>query len=225
MGIVHSSRGHMVPASESLRSEVAIVASLAAKTLRVRDPWESFAGDYDRIREAIADVVPGFADYNARIRLRGGFALPNSARCGRFDTPSGKARFTVHEVPALALASGQYIMMSIRSHDQFNTTIYGLDDRYRGIRGGRRVVMLHPQDVEDAGLQQGQCVTLVSSYRGVERRAEGFAVVPYPLPRQCAATYFPEANVLVPVDHTAHGSNTPASKSVIIRMEPCETTA
>ena len=222
MGVVHSSRGHMAPASERLRSEVAIVASLAGKTLREREPWESFAGDYDLVREAIGDVVPGFEDYNARIRLRGGFVLPNAARDGRFDTPSGKARFTVHEVPALAVASGQYIMMTIRSHDQFNTTVYGLDDRYRGIRGGRRVVMLHPQDVADAGLREGQCVTLVSVYGGVLRRAEGFAVVPYPLPRRCAATYFPEANVLVPVDHTARGSNTPASKSVIIRLEPCE---
>ncbi len=223
MGIVHSTRGHMEPAAGGLRSEVAIVASLARKTLLEREPWQSFARDYDTVRDAIADVVGGFENYNERIRRRGGFALPNPARSGRFETISGKARFTVHDVPEFAAAKNEYVMMTIRSHDQFNTTVYGLDDRYRGIRGGRRVIMLHPQDVADAGLEAGQCVTLVSSYRGKERRAEGFAVVPYPLPRQCAATYFPEANVLVPVDHTARGSNTPASKSVIIRLEPCET--
>ncbi len=223
MGIVHSSRGTLSPASDQLRSEVAIVANLAMETLGERHPWDGFIRDYDAIRDAIADVVPGFERYNERIRWRGGFLLPNPAREGRFETATGRAQFTVHDAPGDPLGDGEFLMMTLRSHDQFNTSVYGLDDRYRGIKGGRRVVLLHPSDVAEAGIEQGQHVSLVSAYGGVERRAEGFVVVAYPLPRRCAATYFPEANVLVPIDHTARGSNTPASKSVVIRLEACGT--
>jgi anaerobic selenocysteine-containing dehydrogenase len=150
----------------------------------------------------------------------GGFALPNAARERRFVTPGGKARFTVHPLPRHELAPGQLLMMTIRSHDQYNTTVYGLDDRYRGIRGGRRVVLLADEEIRARGLTPGQIVDLHSHFAGERRTAERFVVVAYPIPRGCAATYFPEANVLVPLGHLAAKSRTPASKSVVITIEP-----
>ncbi|MCA1616126.1 MAG: molybdopterin-dependent oxidoreductase [Acidobacteria bacterium] len=220
MGVVQSSRGNLRPASEHLLSEVAIVARLAAATLGARSEvdWAGLAGDYDLIRAAIERTIPGFDDYNRRVREPGGFYLPNLARARDFKTASGKAEFTVHELPRHDLAPGQFLMMTIRSHDQFNTTVYSLDDRYRGVSGGRRVVFLNPEDVREAGLAEGEAVDLVSHFEGEERVARNFSVVPYPIPRRCAATYFPEANVLVPVGHVAERSNTPASKSVVISL-------
>ena len=220
MGVVQSSRGNLRPASEHLLSEVAIVAGLATATLGARSgvDWAGMAGDYDLIRERIERTIPGFDDYNRRVREPGGFYLPNLARARDFKTASGKAEFTVHALPRHELAPGQFLMMTIRSHDQFNTTVYSLDDRYRGISDGRRVVFLNPEDVREAGLAAGQSVDLVSHFEGEERTARNFSVVPYPIPRRCAATYFPEANVLVPVGHVAERSNTPASKSVVISL-------
>jgi molybdopterin-dependent oxidoreductase alpha subunit len=224
MGIVHSSRGSLPPASEHLLSEPAIVARLARATLgdRSRVEWEKLAADYDLIREAIGRVIPGFEDYNRRVREPGGFYLPNLAREGVFKTSTNRANFTVHALPQHELGPNQFMMMTIRSHDQFNTTIYGLDDRYRGILGERRVVLLNPEDIREAGLHDRQVVDLVSHFRGVERVARRFLVVPYSIPRRSAATYFPEANVLVPVDSVAEKSNTPASKSVPISIHPSE---
>jgi molybdopterin-dependent oxidoreductase alpha subunit len=222
MGIINSSRGHLDPASEELLSEPAIVARLARATLRDRGTvdWESLAGNYDRIRESIERVVPGFEKFNDRIR-RGVFYLPNPARDKReFHNREGRAKFTVHPIPPDPLMPGQFLMMTMRSHDQFNTTIYGLDDRYRGIFNGRRVVFLNAEDIAEAGLQQGQLVDLTSHFEGVARTARHFLVAPYSIPRRCAATYFPEANVLVPVNSTADRSNTPTSKSVIITIAP-----
>jgi molybdopterin-dependent oxidoreductase alpha subunit len=220
MGIVHTSRGAVEPASEHLRSEPDIVASLARATLGARSTvdWAGLVEDYDRIRDLIARTLPGFEDFNARVRAPGGFYLPNGPREGRFTTPSGKAHFTVHEMPRLALEPGQLVMMTIRTHDQYNTTVYGMDDRYRGIKGGRRVVLLHPEDMKERGLTEGQEVDLTSHFRGEQRVAHGFRVVPYNIPRRCAATYFPEANVLVPIDSYAEKSRTPASKSVVITV-------
>ena len=218
MGIVHASRGSLEPASPHLRSEVAIVAGLAAATLGDKASWAALAQDYDRVRDTIATVIPGFDGYNERVRAQGGFRLPNPAREGRFETRSGKAKFTVHATPQHGLSEGQFMMMTIRSHDQFNTTIYGLDDRYRGISQQRRVVFLNAVDAQEAGLREGDQVDLVSCYAGKERIARGFMVAPYNIPRHCAATYFPEANCLVPIDHTARRSNTPASKSVVISL-------
>jgi molybdopterin-dependent oxidoreductase alpha subunit len=219
MGVVQTSQGKLKPASPHLRSEVAIVAGLAAATLGDRAPVDFLAwtADYDRIREAIAKVVPGHEDYNRRARDPGGFYLPNPPRDARqFPTTDGKAHFTVNAVARHDLAPGQLMLMTIRSHDQFNTTIYGLDDRYRGIKGERRVVFLNRDDVP--ALKEGDLVDLVSHFQGVERVAPGFKVVFFPLPRRCAAAYFPEANALVPLESYAEGSRTPTSKSIAITL-------
>jgi molybdopterin-dependent oxidoreductase alpha subunit len=222
MGVVQSSRGHLAPALDQLLSEPVIVARLARATLgkRSKVDWEWLVQDYDRIRDAIEKVIPGFEDYNRRVRQPGGFYLPNAARDGEFKTATGKANFTVHPLPRLELQPGQFLMMTIRSHDQFNTTIYGLDDRYRGIIGERRVVLLNEEDIKEAGLAAGMVVDLTSHFEGEERHARRFIIVPYSIPRRSAATYFPEANVLVPVGSVALKSNTPASKSVVITIRP-----
>jgi len=224
MGVVHSSRGSLRPASPELLSEPAVVARLARATLGGRGgvDWEWLVEDYDRVRELIARTIPGFDDYNRRVREPGGFYLPNAAREGVFLTSTGRANFTVHELPRHRLAPGQFLMMTMRSHDQFNTTIYGLDDRYRGVYNERRVVFLNPEDVAEAGLSAGQVVDLVSHFEGETRTARRFLVVPYRIPRHCAATYFPEANPLVPVGSVADKSNTPASKSVVISVHPSD---
>ncbi len=182
--------------------------------------WQELLADYDLIREHIARVVPGFDDYNARVRQPGGFHLPSRRAERIFKTPSGRAVFTVHALPRHDLKPDQYLMMTIRSHDQFNTSIYGLDDRYRGIYNGRRVVFLNRDDIDEAGLSDGQTVDLISHFEGEERVARRFVVVPYSIPRRCAATYFPETNVLVPLRSVADKSNTPVSKSVVISIRP-----
>lgn len=220
MGVVQSSRGVNLPASEHLLSEPAIVARLARATLgtRSRVNWEGLIADYDRIRDLIERVILGFENYNERVRRPGGFYLPNAAREGRFNTESGRAVFTVHPLPRHELRDDQFVMMTVRSHDQFNTTVYSLDDRYRGIHNERRVVLLNPQDIAEARLKAGQTVDLVGHHEGEERIARNFVVVPYALPRRSAATYFPEANVLVPLGSVAEKSDTPTSKFVIISL-------
>ncbi len=222
MGIVQSSQGILDPASEHLRSETAIVAGLAATTLGQRSSvdWEGLAGNYDRIRQHIEHVIPGFENYNARVRRPGGFYLPNAARDGTFNTPNGKANFTVHPIPPHHLEPGQLVMMTVRTHDQFNTTIYDLDDRYRGIYNERRIIMMNQADIAELGLTAGQVVNLTSHYQGQQRIAHRFIVVAYDIPRYCTATYFPETNVLVPIDSVAEKSNTPTSKYVIITVSP-----
>ncbi len=219
MCIVSASRGVLEPASEHLLSEPMIVARLAAAVFGDRSTvaWLQLAADYDRIRDHIARVVPGFENFNQRIR-EGSFYLPNPARERQFNTRSGKAEFIIHPIEHHRLEPGQWLMMTIRSHDQFNTTIYGLDDRYRGIRRGRRVILLNPEDVQAAGLRAGQLVDVTSHFEDEQRTARRFKVVPYPIPRRCAATYFPEANVLVPVGSVADKSLTPVSKSVVISL-------
>ncbi|MFB6523307.1 FdhF/YdeP family oxidoreductase [Streptomyces sp. NPDC056401] len=224
MGMVHSSRGNLAPASPHLLSEPAIVARMARAVLgdASRTPWEEFEGDYAAIRDRISRVVPGFEDFNARVARPGGFQLPHAPRDERrFPTRTGKANFTAAPVEYPHLPAGRLLLQTLRSHDQYNTTIYGLDDRYRGITGGRRVVMVNPEDAAELGLADGSYTDLVGEWRdGVERRAPGFRVVHYPTARGCAAAYYPETNVLVPLDSTADVSNTPASKSVVVRFEP-----
>ena len=221
-GVVHQSHGVLEPASPHLRSEPAIVAGLAHATLagKTSVDWLGLVEDYDRVRQHIEHVVPGFTQFNRRVREPGGFYLPNGPREGTFTTPSKRARFIVHPIPRPGLGPGQLLLTTVRSHDQFNTTIYGEDDRYRGIYGGRRVVFLNAEDMSERGLAPDQWVDLVSHFGDEQRRAERFKVVPYAIPRGCAAAYYPETNVLVPVGSVAAGSNQPASKSIVISIEP-----
>jgi molybdopterin-dependent oxidoreductase alpha subunit len=224
MGIINPSRGVLEPASEQLRSEPAIVAGLAQATLGDRSgvDWKGFVADYNRIRDHIDHVIPGFERFNERI-AQDIFYLPNAARDDRkFNTDMGKARFTVHPIPRNELPAGRYIMMTIRSHDQFNTHLYGLDDRYRGVFNGRRVVFMNPEDVAAAGLERGQLVDLTSHHDGEQRTARGFQIVPYNIPRGCTATYFPEGNALVSINSVAERSNTPVSKFVIVSVAASE---
>lgn len=223
MSMVHASRGNLTPASPHLLSEPAIVARLARAVLGPASttPWEEFEKDYATIRDRISRVVPGFENFNRRIAHPGGFTLPHGPRDSRrFPTATGKANFTAAPVEFPELPEGRLLLQTLRSHDQYNTTIYGLDDRYRGIKGGRRVVLVNPDDATSLGLPDGTYTDLVSEWKdGTERRAPGFRVVHYPTARGCAAAYYPETNVLVPLDSTADTSNTPASKSVVVRFE------
>lgn len=222
MGKVQRSKGFLPPASGWLLSEVAIIAGIAqALELRGAPDWAAMRDDYDRIRARIERVVPGFESYNHRIRQKGGgFYLPNGPREGVFPTPSGKAHFSVAAVPTEQKEDDELFLMTIRSHDQFNTTVYGYADRYRGIKNSRRIVMVSPEDIERLGLQAGQAVDIVSHYDGERRRVEGFLVVSYPIPRDCAAAYFPEANPLVPLAHRDPLSGCPASKKIAVRLSP-----
>ena len=222
MGAVHSSQGRLDPASAELMSEPAIVVALAQATLGATHgiDWSEFVCNYDSIRERIAAVIPGFENLNSRIRQPGGFILPNAVRDLReFRTASKKALFTAHPIPHLNVEAGQFIMTTIRSHDQYNTTIYGLEDRYRGIHNGRRVVLMNADDMAEQELSEGDAVDIVSHHLGKQRRAKNFRIVLYEIPRGCLATYFPEANVLVPIDSVAKTSHTPTSKSIIVSLE------
>ncbi|MGV3640415.1 MAG: molybdopterin dinucleotide binding domain-containing protein, partial [Adhaeribacter sp.] len=220
MGVVQSSRGNLAPVSDALLSEPAIVCRLAKATLgsRSKVDWQKYEAGYDAIRDDIERVIPGFEDYNRRVRQPGGFYLPNCNREGSFNTASGKAEFNVAVFKPPVLQEGELVMMTIRSHDQFNTTIYGLDDRYRGIYQERRVILMNQQDMDHRHLQAGEVVDLVNEYDGVQRIAHQFIVVPYLIPPGCTATYFPEANVLVPITSVADKSNTPTSKWVILKV-------
>jgi len=221
MGIVHQSHGHLKPHSEKLLSEPAIVVGIANATLKsTKTDWTGFASNYDLIRSKIEATIPGFKNYNERVRIKGGFYLPNNARENNYaSTASGKANFTLNEPSDLKLESNQFIMMTIRTHDQYNTTIYGLDDRYRGVLNERRVVFMNKKDMKTQNLKQLDVVDLTSHFKDERRIARGFLVVGYNIPKQCTATYFPEANVLVPLKSVAKISNTPASKTVIISIE------
>ena len=223
MSMVHASRGRLAPGSPHLRSEVAIVTGLGRALFGDDLGWTSMGDDYRVIRRHIEHVVPGFHAFEDRVEQPGGFVLPNGPRDSRsFPTAVGKARFTVNEPSAVDVPAGHLLLQTVRSHDQFNTTVYGLDDRYRGIKGGRQIVFVNVDDLRALGLRDGQVVDLVSVWADGERRAPGFRIVEYATPVGCAAAYFPEANVLVPLDSTAEGSNTPASKSTVIRLEPAQ---
>jgi molybdopterin-dependent oxidoreductase alpha subunit len=223
MSSVHASRGRLAPASPDLLSEVSIVTRLARALLPGSPvPWAAYEADYRAVRSVIAAVVPGFADFEAKVADPGGFTLPHPPRDRlEFPTPSGKAHFTAGPLSVIRVPEGRLLLQTVRSHDQYNTTIYGMDDRYRGVHAGRRVVFVNPEDLAALGVADGSMVDLVSEWTdGVERRAKSFRAVAYPSARGCAATYFPEANVLVPLDSTAKGSNTPTSKQIIVRLEP-----
>ncbi|NMN94559.1 FdhF/YdeP family oxidoreductase [Antrihabitans stalactiti] len=222
MSMVHLSTGRLKPVSDHLRSEVAIVCQLA-KALFGPDhnvPWAEFEADYDRVRDSISRVVPGCTDYNERVRDRNGFLLPHPPRDSReFHTASGKANFAVNELSWVSTPAGRLILQTLRSHDQYNTTIYGLDDRYRGVKGGRKVVFVNPADIEELGFADGDIVDVVSEWDDGERRVEGFRIVEYATPKGNAAAYYPETNPLIPLDHVAEKSNTPVSKAIVVRLE------
>jgi len=220
MGVVQSSRGVLKPVSNQLLSECAIVCKLAEATLgsRSKIDWGKYALHYDAIRDEIERTIPGFENYNARVRIPGGFYLPNCNRDGQFDTGSAKAHFNIATFAGLPVKEDELMMMTIRSHDQFNTTIYGLNDRYRGIYNERRVIFMNQKDINRRELKKGDHVDLFNYHGGIERIARKFIVVDYPIPEGCAATYYPETNVLVPITSLADKSNTPTSKQVIIKV-------
>ncbi|WP_152287915.1 FdhF/YdeP family oxidoreductase [Flavicella marina] len=221
MGVVSKSNGHLTPLSEALKSETAIVAGIANATLKNSTTnWIELASNYDLIRDKIENTIPGFENYNDRVRIPGGFYLPNSARANDYSkTETGKANFTCNQISDIKIEKDQFLMMTIRTHDQYNTTIYGLHDRYRGILNERRVVLMNENDMEEMNLKKLDLVTLISHFEGEKRYAHKFLAIPYDIPRKCTATYFPETNVLVPIKSKARISNTPASKTVIITIE------
>jgi molybdopterin-dependent oxidoreductase alpha subunit len=226
MATVHRSRGTLPPASPELRSEVAIVAGVARSALREATvvPWEQLANDYDEIRERIANVVPGCERMNERVREPGGFVLPRPPAERRFATASGKAELRVVPLPKLDVPEGRLLLMTIRSHDQFNTTIYSDDDRHRGISGDRRVLLANAEDLGALGFAAGQRVDVTSHWASASgeerRRLAGLRLVAYDLPRGCVAAYFPEANPLVPIGQFAERSLTPAFKSIVVSLSP-----
>jgi len=222
MGIVHTSTGKLKPVSKHLKSEPEIIAQMAIATLGESEqaPWSQWISHYDRIRELIEKSIPGFENFNQRVRQPAGFYLSNGARIRDFKTYNGKANFTCHTFEPLEIKENELLMMTIRSHDQFNTTIYGMHDRYRGIYNERRVILMNEKDVVRLGLKDGQLVDLYNHHGGIARKAPHFLVVPYSIPEGSCATYFPEANVIVPISTTADRSNTPTSKSVIITIQP-----
>jgi molybdopterin-dependent oxidoreductase alpha subunit len=215
---VSSTRGIFPPISSELRSEVAIVAGIADAFLNTN--WSSeYAADYRRLRDKIARIVPGFESFNERLD-QGGFYAPVPAKQREFRTASGKAEFAICQIQPLHVEPGQLVLTSIRTHDQFNTTIYGNNDRYRGIHNGRRVIFLNREDMRDRGLTEQQLVDITSHYQGEQRTVKAFRAIPYDLPRGNAATYFPESNPLVPLGQRARGSMTPASKSITVSIAP-----
>jgi molybdopterin-dependent oxidoreductase alpha subunit len=220
MGIVNPTRGREEPISKDLLSDTEILVRLARATFGPEGPvdWESLL-DHDRVRDHIARVIPGFEDFNDRLH-RGFFYLPNAARDRVFRTTTGKAKLSACGIPKHDLKPGELIMTTVRSHDQFNTVVYGLDDRYRGVWGGRRVVFVNPDDLRELGLADGQWVDITSHFEGETRTAHRFRAVAYPIARKSAASYYPEANVLVAVRSVAAESNQPAHKCVRITLSP-----
>ncbi|MDB5024155.1 MAG: FdhF/YdeP family oxidoreductase [Mucilaginibacter sp.] len=223
MGVVQQSKGVLKPISDQFLSETQIVCRLAKTTLSHKTvvDWHKYESNYDYIRDVIAKVIPGCEDYNNKIRQPGGFYLPNGPREGKFKTEKygDKAAFSVTKLPDHKLAGDEYMLTSIRSHDQFNTTIYGLEDRYRGIHDERRVIFMNEKDMQNAGLKAGDIVDLFNYHGGIERVARLFVVIPYHIPERNTAAYYPETNVLVSIDSVAAGSNTPVSKRVVIKIK------
>ncbi|MBB5394568.1 FdhF/YdeP family oxidoreductase [Mucilaginibacter sp. AK015] len=222
MGVVQSSKGILEPISKDLLNETQIICELAKATLSNRTviDWDKYANSYDAVRDVIAQVIPGFENYNQRIRLPGGFYLPNGPREGKYESAKFKDKvpFSITQLPVKQIADNEYMMTTIRSHDQFNTTIYGLHDRYRGIHNERRVIFMNTQDITEAGFAAGDQVDLFNHYDGIERVARLFIIVPYDIPKRNTATYYPEGNVLVPINSVDDKSNCPTSKLVFIKI-------
>jgi molybdopterin-dependent oxidoreductase alpha subunit len=222
MGIVHTSTGNLTPPSPALRSDTTIICDLALALLGPDHPadWRRLRGDNDLVRDHIAAVIPGFTDFNRRVREPGGFVLPHPPRDSRtFPTNDGTARFTTTTVHLGVRGADELMLQTLRSHDQYNTTIYGHDDRYRGISGDRHIIMINPTDITRLGHIDGDRVDIVSMLAGPERRARGYRIVAYPTPPGCAAAYYPETNVLIALDHHGPDAQTPAAKAIPIRLE------
>jgi len=222
MGIIEMSQGRLQPSSKSLMSEPAMICHIAARTLGAKSKidWLSLVDNYDRIRDLIAKVIPGCDNYNEKVRQKYGFYLPNKPREGDFSgTKSGKANFMVVDLPKHNLERGQLVLTTVRSHDQFNTTIYAWNDVYRGIHNGRRVLMMNPEDMRERGLVAGDIINITSHFNGQKRYAKRFVAVPYRLSKGDCAGYFPELNVLLPVGSVAAKSNQPAAKRTVITVE------
>jgi anaerobic selenocysteine-containing dehydrogenase len=219
MGVVHSSTGSMNPASEHLLSEPEIVCRIGKSCFpKGSFNWQTFTS-HDETRALISRCIPGFEDYNSRVRKKGGFYLPNGPRDGPvWDTPSGKAHFFCNNLPNRQLREGSFVLMTVRSHDQYNTTIYGMDDRYRGIYNSRRIVMMNPDDMTELNLTKGQEIDITSHWGDRKIHSERWKVIPYEIPKGNLCSYFPEANVLVPLESTAQGSNTPTSKWIEVTI-------
>jgi molybdopterin-dependent oxidoreductase alpha subunit len=226
MGIVHRSRGGLKPASSFLKSEPWIVGQLAQATLgSTHLPWTDLATHYDSIRDLMERSLVGFTDYNSRVRQPNGFALPNPPRDEQsFATPDGLAHFTTHELPHVHVEKDHYVLMTLRSHDQYNTTIYGLHDRYRGIHGHRRVLLMNAEDMVERGWKTKQKINITSHFNGEERHSENWLLIPYEIPRGNLAAYFPEANSLIPLESTADVSNTPTSKWIVCSLSSSKPT-
>jgi len=223
MSQVHSTRGRLKPASPDLLSEVAIICRLARRALGAGGtiPWEDFEGDYSLIRDRIARVVPGFEDFNERVAHPGGFRLSSPVNEGVYRTPSGKAEFSCNDFTSIVAPTGHLVLQTLRSHDQWNTIPYAMNDRYRGIHDSRHVVFVNPEDLAELGIEDRAQVDVVGVWEdGTERRLEGFRTVSYPTARGSAAAYYPEANALVPLDSVAEASNTPTYKGIIVRLQP-----
>ena len=220
MGVVQMSKGNLKPVSKEFMSETLIVCNLAKAVFgtKTKVDWNLYASNYDYVRDAIEKTIPGFDHYNERVRKPGGFYLPNGSREGKFNTFSGKANFNVADVAFHKLADDELAMMTVRSHDQFNTTIYGLNDRYRGVKNERRVIFMNKKDIASRGLKAGDIVDLYNFHNGVERVARKFLIIEFSIPEGCTATYFPETNVLVPIDSVADKSNTPTIKYIVLKV-------
>ena len=219
MGVVHRSEGKLKPASSSLMSEPSIVSELGYRLVPENLPWRDLSDDYDKIRTLMSNSLRGFDNYNQRVRQENGFLLPNPPRDElKFETPSGKAVFSINPLPDVSLENGKFVLMTMRSHDQYNTTIYGLHDRYRGIHGNRRVVLMNALDMAENGLKTRDTVNLTSHFEGTVRQSDNWIVIAYDIPKGNMAAYFPEANELVPLDSVADRSNTPTSKWVVVSI-------
>lgn len=221
MGVVHQSKGTLEPASNNLRSELMIAAGMAQATLGDKAAFDflQVAKSYDEVRNLIEKTVDGFENFNERVREPGGFYLDNPVKDRVFNTKSGKAEFSAERLTSADLEEGQLMLMTIRSHDQFNTTVYGLHDRYRGISNERRILFMNPDDMKDRKISPLARVTIQNESGGRLREVSGFLAIPYELPREAVAGYFPELNPLVPIDSTADISNTPTSKSIPVVVE------
>ena len=222
MGVVQMSKGMLKPVAEGLRSENQIICEIAKATLGARSKvnWDHYAKNYDNVRDLVAQFIPGFDDYNTKVRMPGGFYIPNGPRHGKYQTQlfGDKMPLSITELPKVVMEQDDYRMATVRSHDQFNTTIYGMNDRYRGVFNERRVIFMNEKDIKKGDFVPGEKVDLFNYHENKQRVARLFVIIPYDIPERCTVTYYPETNVLIPITSVAAESNTPTSKMVMIKI-------